>query len=84
MKSFWIAAALLVGTGAALAAEPSCQAPKDQWMKEGDFRAKVEAQGINIKRFKVNSGQCYEIYGTDKAGKKIEYFYDPATGAQVH
>lgn len=64
-------------------AEPSCDVPKEKWMKEADFKAKAEAEGYKIKRFKVNKGQCYEIYGTDKAGKKIEAWFNPETGASV-
>lgn len=64
-------------------AEPSCNVPKDKWMKEADFKAKAEAEGYKIKRFKVNKGQCYEIYGTDKAGKKTEAWFNPETGASL-
>jgi hypothetical protein len=28
-------------------------------------------------------GKCYEIYGLDKAGKKVEIYFDPATGAEL-
>ena len=52
-------------------------------MKEADFKAKAEAEGYKIKRFKVNKGQCYEIYGTDKAGKKTEAWFNPETGASL-
>ena len=36
-----LAAAALVSTSAL--AGPTCTAPKDKWMKEADFKAKVEA-----------------------------------------
>ena len=68
--------------GAALAG-PTCNAPQDKWIKEADFKAKVEATGTKIKTFKVSSGKCYEIYGTDKAGKKVEIYYDPVTGTAL-
>jgi hypothetical protein len=29
----------------------------------------------------VTKGQCYEIYGIDKAGRKVEVYFDPATAA---
>lgn len=74
------AATLALLAGPALAG-PTCSAPKAQWMKEADFRAKLEAQGYQIKTFKVTKGQCYEIYGHDKAGKKVEIYFDPATAA---
>lgn len=74
-------AALLATTAAAASAGPTCQVPKDKWMKEADFKAKLEAQGYQIKTFKVTKGECYEIYGLDKAGKKVEIYFDPATAA---
>ena len=76
-----LAAAALVSTSAL--AGPTCTAPKDKWMKEADFKAKVEAQGYKIKTFKVNKGKCYEIYGTDKDGKKTEAWFNPETGASL-
>ena len=72
-------AALLTATAAT--AGPTCKAPKESWMKEADFKAKLEGEGYKIKTFKVTKGQCYEIYGHDKAGKKVEIYFDPATAA---
>jgi hypothetical protein len=79
-----IAAALLFALGAtAAAAGPTCNVPKDKWMQEADFKATMEKQGYQIKTFKVSKGACYEIYGFDKAGKKVEIYFDPATGAEL-
>ena len=72
--------ALSFGVSSAFA-EPSCNVPKEKWMKEADFKAKAEAEGYKIKNFKVTKGECYEIYGFDKAGKKVEIYFDPATAA---
>ena len=80
MKNFTIAAALTLIASAAMAG-PTCNVPEAQWMKEGDFKARLEGQGYQIKTFKVSKGQCYEIYGFDKAGKKVEIYFNPATGA---
>ncbi|WP_066740955.1 PepSY domain-containing protein [Cupriavidus sp. D384] len=52
--------------------------PKSEWMPEADAKAKIEAQGYNIKKFKVD-GNCYEIYGTTKDGKKAEIYFDTKT-----
>lgn len=70
----------LLAAGAAFAG-PTCKQPKDQWMKEADFKKSLTDQGYTIKTFKVTKGQCYEIYGTDKAGKKVEIYFDPVTAA---
>lgn len=60
-------------------AGPKCEKPQEKWMKEEVFRKNVEAQGYTIKTFKVSSGKCYEIYGHDKAGKRVEIYFDPET-----
>lgn len=56
--------------------------PKSEWMKEADARVKLEKDGYKIKKFKV-SGNCYEIYGQDKDGKKVEIYFDAKTLAIV-
>jgi hypothetical protein len=80
MKTLVTAAFLLALSGVALAG-PSCNAPKDKWMKEADFKAGLVAQGYQIKTFKVSKGECYEIYGFDKTGKKVEIYFDPVSAA---
>ena len=77
-----VAATALSFTASAVFAEPKCDVPKDKWMKEADFKAKAEAEGYKIKTFKINKGQCYEIYGT-KDGKKTEAWFNPETGASL-
>lgn len=72
--------ALFAGTAVA---GPTCNVPPEKWMKEAEFKARLEAQGYQIKTFKVSKGQCYEIYGFDKAGQKVEIYFDPQTGAVV-
>lgn len=50
-----IAAVMFSGTAVASA---KCVAhPKSEWMKEAEAKAKIEAQGYNIKKFKVD-GNC--------------------------
>ncbi|MDM0070589.1 PepSY domain-containing protein [Variovorax sp. J31P207] len=57
-------------------AKANCKAyPKSEWMSQADAKAKIEAQGYTIAKFKVD-GNCYEIYGRNKAGKKVEIYYD--------
>ena len=74
-------AALLTATAAT--AGPTCKAPKESWMKEADFKARLEGEGYKIKTFKVTKGQCYEIYGQDKDGRNVEIYFDPTDGRIV-
>ena len=64
-------------------AKADCKAyPKDEWMKADEAKAKIAAQGYQIKKFKVD-GNCYEIYGQNKDGKKVEIYFDTKTLAVV-
>ena len=68
---------------AAAFASANCKAnPKAEWMSEADAKAKIAAQGYTIDKFKVD-GNCYEIYGSNKEGKKVEIYYDAKTLAPV-
>lgn len=51
---------------------------KSEWMPQPEAKAKIEAQGYQIRKFKVD-GNCYEIYGTNKDGKKAEVYFDTKT-----
>lgn len=82
MKTAVVSALLLAMAGAAFAG-PACTAPKEKWLPEAAFKKDLEAQGYQIKTFKVSKGQCYEIYGTDKTGKKVEIYFDPVSGKPI-
>ena len=56
--------------------------PKADWMPEADAKAKIESMGYKIRKFKVD-GNCYEIYGHNKEGKKAEVYFDAKTLAVV-
>ena len=78
-----VALSLALGFSGAAFAKADCTAhPKTEWMKESDARAQLESQGYKIRKFKVD-GHCYEIYGHDKDGKKVEIYYDTKTLAVV-
>lgn len=79
MKSLIVLSTLIAISGAAMA-EPTCHAAKDKWMNQASFKQSMETQGYKIKTLKVTNG-CYEIYGHDKAGKRVEMSFDPETGA---
>jgi hypothetical protein len=53
--------------------------PKNEWITEEDFKKRLVEQGYSIKVFKV-SGDCYELYGKDKSGQKVEIYFDTKTG----
>ncbi|BCL86050.1 PepSY domain-containing protein [Ralstonia pseudosolanacearum] len=74
-------AVLATACSASAFASANCTAhPKNEWMPEAEAQAqaKIKAQGYTIKKFKVD-GHCYEIYGTNQDGKKVEIYYDTKT-----
>lgn len=65
-------------------AEPECtKEDKTKWQDEKTFQENLVKEGYKIKKFKVTKKNCYEIYGWDKAGKKVEIYYNPVDGAKV-
>ena len=83
MRKVCTAIALLSTCGAAIA-EPKCTTePKEKWLSESAMKAKVAELGYRSKVFKVTKGNCYEVYGLDKAGKRIEVYFHPISGAVV-
>ncbi|MGF6595227.1 PepSY domain-containing protein [Pseudomonas sp. 2835] len=74
---------LLVISPAVLAKTECSTAEKNQWQDQNNFQEELKKQGYEIKKFKVTGGNCYEIYGKNKDGKKVEIYFDPVTGKKV-
>lgn len=64
-------------------ASADCPAyPKQEWASEDTLKQTLEEEGYKIKKFKID-GNCYEIYGRNKEGKKVEIYFDMKTLAIV-
>lgn len=72
----------LFSSQAAFAAADCKSYPKEEWASEDTLKEALEAEGYTIKKFKVD-GNCYEIYGRSKEGKKVEIYFDMKTLAIV-
>lgn len=79
--SLLVAAAVLAAP-AALAGPKCTDAPRSQWLPEQAMQDRISTAGYTIDEFKV-SGSCYEIYGKDKNGRRVEIYYDPTDGRVV-
>ena len=82
MKKTALIIALTLASTTAFAGAKCEKHPKKEWMSEADAKAKIESQGYKIKKFKID-GNCYEIYGTNKEGKKAEVYFDTKSLAIV-
>lgn len=56
--------------------------PKSEWASENTLKQALKDEGYTIKKFKVD-GNCYEMYGRNKEGKKVEIYFDTKTLAIV-
>ena len=67
----------------AAVAGPKCtDAPRGKWLPEKTMQDRITSAGYVLDKFKV-SGSCSEIYGKDKAGNRVEIYYDPTNGKVV-
>lgn len=77
-----LAIALSLLTGTAQAAANCVAHPKSEQMGLAALRARLQAEGYQIKILKAD-GNCYELYGRDADGNKIEIYFDTVTGTPV-
>ncbi|PHV11225.1 PepSY domain-containing protein [Chitinimonas sp. BJB300] len=68
--------------GSTLASPECTKEPKSKWMSDTKLQQRLKVKGYQVKKFKT-TGNCYEIYGHDKAGKKVEIYFNPVTGEVV-
>ncbi|MCB5199110.1 Peptidase propeptide and YPEB domain-containing protein [Loktanella sp. DSM 29012] len=83
MKKIATLTALIALSATAALAEPSCTPAADGaaapvWEAVKAF----EEEGGVVKAFKINGGDCYEIYGS-LDGTNMEVFFDPTTGEEL-
>lgn len=81
MRALLIGLSFLVSSGAL--AGPKCtEAPSANWIPAGEMKAKAAAL-YKVDEFKTTKGNCYEIYGRNKDGRRVEVYFHPLTGAVV-
>ena len=76
-----IAAALAVAAGASPAAatgKMTCDAPQAQWKSRAALEKSLKKQGWQVRKSKVDGG-CYEVYGTDPKGNRVEAYFHPVS-----
>lgn len=56
--------------------------PKEEWASKDTLKKNLKEEGYKFKKIKVD-GNCYEIYGRNKEGKKVEIYFDMKTLAVV-
>ena len=73
------AAALAIGSPALATGKMSCKAgPQSKWKSQAALQTSLKKQGWQVRKSKVDGG-CYEVYGTDPQGNRVEAYFHPVT-----
>jgi hypothetical protein len=75
-----------IAMSSAVIAGPKCtDEPQSKWLTPEQMTQKFQALGYkdDVKKLKVSGGKCWEIYGTNKEGEKVEVYFHPITGEIV-
>jgi len=70
----------LTASSGALASAQCTNEPASKWIPEAEMKNRIAAMGHSIEIFKKVRGNCYEIYGRNKEGRRIEIYFNPVTG----
>ncbi len=74
-------AAMIVPQLASATGRYTCEATeRANWLSEADLTTQLEASGWSVRRMKEDGG-CWEVYGTDPEGRRVEGYFHPVTGA---
>lgn len=78
-----VSALTLVATVVNAHGELQCRAwPKSEWRPHTELHEKLVKEGWQVRRMEKTS-TCYEVYGKDPKGNRVEAFFDPKTFAQM-
>ncbi len=77
-SSLLLAAASASATGLA-----TCDSgPKEGWQPQAKLEQMLKDKGWTVRRVKEDGG-CFEVYGLDDKGQRVEAYFHPVTLAPV-
>jgi hypothetical protein len=80
MQRFFVTAAIAMAIATPVfAAGSSCSsAPESQWQPQSKLETMLKGEGLKVLQVKIEKG-CYEVYATDKGGKRVNLAYNAET-----
>jgi hypothetical protein len=79
MKRIALLTAIVIATTSpALAAGKCSAAPKSKWQSQSKLETQLQSEGLKVRQIKVENG-CYEVYATDKSGKRANMAFNAET-----
>jgi len=56
--------------------------PKEEWKPQMELQRKLTSEGWKVRQVKTFS-TCYEVYGFDAKGERVEAFFNPKTFERI-
>jgi hypothetical protein len=56
--------------------------PKEEWKPQMELQRKLSGEGWRVRQVKEFNG-CYEVYGFDAKGERVEVFFNPKTFERI-
>ncbi|WP_198972574.1 PepSY domain-containing protein [Xylophilus sp. ASV27] len=84
LRLLTVSAAALAAAGAHAHGDVRCdpESPKAEWRGQMELQRKLVAEGWKVRQVKT-SNNCYEVYGFDEKGARVEVFFHPKTFEKV-
>lgn len=73
-----LASIALAASPAAATGKMTCSAPQKSWKSMASLESKLKKDGWEVRKSKVDGG-CYEVYGTDPQGRRVEAYFHPVS-----
>ena len=73
-----IALLLAVGQTEATGLATCDSGPREGWQPVAKLEAQLKEKGWTVRRIKEDGG-CYEVYGLDEKGQRVEAYFHPLT-----
>ena len=74
---------LLLASAAGATGLATCDSgPKEGWQPVAKLEQTLKDKGWTVRRVKEDGG-CYEVYGLDEKGQRMEAYFHPVTLAPV-
>lgn len=74
----FLAVLAVLAAGPALAAGNCATSPKAKWQAKSTLETQLQADGYKVRQIKTEGG-CYEVYATDKDGKRANMAFNAET-----
>jgi hypothetical protein len=79
MKLLSVLTVIVTAAAGPAFAEGKCATgPKSKWQPKSALETQLQADGYKVRQIKVEGG-CYEVYATDKEGKRANMAYNAET-----